>query len=93
MTIAAEAVGDSETASLAKQIQAQEKQTAEKVWKLIAPTASRAYTEVSASGKESGQEVILRYIQDAEAAERNFEDALATFSNEVTKVRYSPCSP
>jgi len=28
-----------------------------------------------------GQEVIVRYLQDAEAAERNFEDALSTFAN------------
>ncbi len=27
-----------------------------------------------------GQEVIARYVQDSEAAERNFEDTLATFS-------------
>ena len=28
-----------------------------------------------------GQDVIIRYIQDAEAAERNFEDTLLTFSS------------
>jgi ferritin-like metal-binding protein YciE len=28
-----------------------------------------------------GQEVIVRYLEDAEAAERNFEDTLLTFSN------------
>ena len=29
----------------------------------------------------TGQEVIVRYLEDAEAAERNFEDTLLTFAN------------
>ena len=77
LAVAAEAAGDPGTVTLARRIQAQEKQTAEKVWKLIAPTAADAYRKVSASGKENP---IVRYVEDSEAAERNFEDALAGFA-------------
>jgi hypothetical protein len=35
----------------------------------------------------TSQEVITTYIQDAEAAERNFEDALAKFGKQVNKAR------
>jgi ferritin-like metal-binding protein YciE len=80
LAIAADAVGDSETAGLAKRIQAQEKETAGKVWKLIAPTASQAFVRVTSSSGKSAKDTLARYIQDAEAAERNFEDALAGFS-------------
>jgi ferritin-like metal-binding protein YciE len=77
LAVAAEAAADPGTVTLARRIQAQEKQTAEKVWKLIAPTAADAYRKVSASGKENP---ILRYMEDAEAAERNFEDTLGGFA-------------
>ena len=30
--------------------------------------------------RRTPQELVIRYLQDAEAAERNFEDALAGFS-------------
>ena len=39
----AEAAGDTVTASLAREIQGEEKATAEKVWKMIPTTAVRAY--------------------------------------------------
>jgi ferritin-like metal-binding protein YciE len=77
MVIAATAADDPETVSLARGIQTQEKETAGKVWKLIAPAALQAYSAASAS---EGNQALLRYLQDTEAAERNFEDALASFS-------------
>jgi ferritin-like metal-binding protein YciE len=80
MMIAAEAVHDQETVDLAKRIQQQEQQTADKVWRMIGPAAAESWRKVSSTGSEKGKEVILRYLQDAEAAERNFEDALAGFS-------------
>jgi ferritin-like metal-binding protein YciE len=80
MVIAAEAVGDSVTVSLAKRIRSEEKEMAGKVWNLIAPTATGAYRKVTSSGGKSSKEVIVHYLEDAEAAERNFEDALASFS-------------
>ncbi len=43
----AEASGDSQTASLARQIQAEEKATAEKVWKLLPKAAVQAYQRVT----------------------------------------------
>lgn len=78
LAIAAEVFDDPQTVALAREIQAQEKATAEKVWKLIAPAAREAYLKVPADGK--AQNPLLAYIEDAEAAERNFEDALAGFS-------------
>ncbi len=78
LSIAAEAAGDHQTVTLARKIQAQEKATAEKVWSLIAPCAKEAYVAVRAAGDEVNP--VVRYLEDAEAAERNFEDALASFS-------------
>ena len=78
LSIAAETAGDSETAALARGIQAEERATAEKVWPLIAASAHGGLTAAKAT--EGAAQGILRYLQDAEAAERNFEDALATFS-------------
>jgi ferritin-like metal-binding protein YciE len=43
----AEAAGDSETANLARSIQAQEKATAEKVWKLIPSAAVDAFSRIT----------------------------------------------
>jgi len=78
LTVAAETVGDSETATLARRIQAQEKATADKLWPLIGATAQEGFEQ--AESKDGARDVMLRYLQDAEAAEENFEDALATFS-------------
>jgi ferritin-like metal-binding protein YciE len=50
------------------------------VWKLIAPSATQAYQSVLARDASESRLVIERYLEDAEAAERNFEDALASFS-------------
>lgn len=50
----ADAAGDTQTASLARSIQAEEKATAEKVWKLIAPAASDAFTRVTGQAAASG---------------------------------------
>ena len=46
----AEAAGDTQTATLAREIQAEEKATAEKVWKLIPNAAQRAYASLTAGG-------------------------------------------
>jgi ferritin-like metal-binding protein YciE len=43
----ADASGDSQTASLAREIQAEEKATADKVWKLLAPAALTAFTRLT----------------------------------------------
>ena len=49
----ADASGDSETAQLARSIQAQEKATAEKVWKLLPAAASKAFQRVTANDATS----------------------------------------
>lgn len=49
----AEASGDSETAELAKSIQAQEKATAEKVWKLLGPAALSAFRRITSESAGS----------------------------------------
>jgi ferritin-like metal-binding protein YciE len=80
LIVAAMTAGDTDTAALAKQIQAQERETAEKVWSLIAPAAVVAFRAVQSERPSEAGDVIIRYLQDAEAAEENFEDALGSFS-------------
>jgi ferritin-like metal-binding protein YciE len=77
--VAAETAGDDETAALARRIQAQEQETADKVWNVIAAAATQAFEAVRARDEEESRTVVRRYMEDAEAAERNFEDALAGF--------------
>ena len=48
LAVVADASGDTETAQLARSIQAQEKATAEKVWKLLPTAALNAYRRVTA---------------------------------------------
>jgi ferritin-like metal-binding protein YciE len=78
LAIAAEAFDDQETVLLAREIQEQENATAGKIWKLIAPAARQAY--LSARAEENDQNPLIAYLEDVEAAERNFEDALGSFS-------------
>lgn len=80
LIVASDAAGDRETARLARQIQTQERQTAEKLWPHIAPAAAQAFRQVTAKESDGARAVLLRYLQDVEAAEENFEDALASFS-------------
>jgi ferritin-like metal-binding protein YciE len=49
----AEAAGDTETAALAREIQAEEKRTADKVWSLLSPAALEAYRRVATSSAAS----------------------------------------
>jgi ferritin-like metal-binding protein YciE len=79
LVIAAEISGDRQIGDIAREIQAQERQTAEKVWSVIARSATQAFAAVRQDGTET-KDIIVRYLQDPEAAERNFEDALASFS-------------
>jgi ferritin-like metal-binding protein YciE len=79
LVIAAGAFEDPETASLAKEIQSQERATAEKVWQLIAPLSREAFLKAQAGSKRDNP--LATWIEDAEAAERNFEDALSSFSD------------
>jgi ferritin-like metal-binding protein YciE len=79
MIAVAESIGDNSTATLAKRIQNQERDTAEKVWRLIPGVATHAFRRQLAEGK-GAREIVIRYLEDVEAAEQNFEDALASFS-------------
>jgi ferritin-like metal-binding protein YciE len=79
LAIVSEASGDELTARLAKTIQAQEQAAADNLWPLIARSAAEGY-QVAATKDSEMNETILRYLEDVEAAERNFEDALASFS-------------
>jgi ferritin-like metal-binding protein YciE len=49
----AEAAGDTETAALAREIQAEEKRTADKVWSLLSPAALEAYHRLATSSAAS----------------------------------------
>lgn len=48
LATAAETLGDSQTASLARRIQAEEQDTAKKVWAMIAPSARRSLDKLTA---------------------------------------------
>lgn len=50
---AATAAGDPITADLARQIQAEEKRTADKVWAMIAPSAQNAFARLTGAGLKS----------------------------------------
>ncbi|HZT43726.1 MAG TPA: DUF892 family protein [Chthonomonadaceae bacterium] len=52
----ANAIGDTQTAQLAQQILQQERETANKVWPLIAPTAARPAQDAAAARHERGGE-------------------------------------
>ena len=78
--VAAETAGDDGTAGLARRIQAQEQETAQKVWNAIPTAARQAFEAVRTRDEEESRNVVRRYLEDAEAAERNFEDALASFA-------------
>ena len=76
LALTASSFGDADTERLVRNIQSQEKEAAGRVWKLIDPVAGEAFTRLNRSGKNP----LISYLEDVEAAERNFEDALATFS-------------
>jgi ferritin-like metal-binding protein YciE len=80
LAVSADTVSDADTVTLVRSIQSQERLTADKIWPLIAPSAVEAFEAVKARGEEDAQKIVIRYLQDAEAAERNFEDALKRFS-------------
>ncbi len=76
LALSADNFGDVDTKRLARDIQSQEKEAAGRVWKLIEPVAGEAFTRLNRSGRNP----LISYLEDVEAAERNFEDALASFS-------------
>jgi ferritin-like metal-binding protein YciE len=51
LAVVADASGDSETAQLARSIQAQEKATADKVWALLPGAATEAFARVTSSSR------------------------------------------
>jgi ferritin-like metal-binding protein YciE len=76
LALTANSFGDVDTERLVRDIQSQEKEAAGRVWKLIGPVAGEAFARLNRSGRNP----IISYLEDVEAAERNFEDALASFS-------------
>ena len=76
LALTANTFGDADTERLVRNIQSQEKEAAGRVWKLIGPVAGEAFARLNRSGKNP----LIAYLEDVEAAERNFEDALASFS-------------
>jgi len=64
--VAAETAGDGETAGLARRIQAQEQETADKVWSVIPTAATQAFEAVRTRDEEESRNVVRRYLEDAE---------------------------
>lgn len=54
LAIVAEAAGDTETATLARQIQTQEKATAEKIWRVLPGCAEQAFLRITGNTGSTG---------------------------------------
>jgi ferritin-like metal-binding protein YciE len=78
---AAEAAGEEEVLSLARQLQSEERADAEQVWPLIRPSSRDAFNREIADGKEPIS-IIRSYLEDIIAAEESFETQLTAFSKE-----------
>lgn len=78
---AAEAAGEQEVLTLARQLQSEERDDAKQVWPLIRPSSRDAFNRMLADGREPVS-IIRDYLEDIIAAEKSFETQLTGFSKE-----------
>jgi ferritin-like metal-binding protein YciE len=77
------AEGDAEdVVSLARTLQDEERDDYDQVWSILKQSATDSFQAELDKGKSS-QEVLIRYLEDAIAAEKSFETQLIGFSKEV----------
>jgi ferritin-like metal-binding protein YciE len=79
---AGEEGGATDVVSLAETLQSEERHDYDQVWDILAESAADSFQAELAEGK-AAQEVIVRYLEDAIAAEKSFETQLIGFSEEV----------
>jgi ferritin-like metal-binding protein YciE len=71
-----------EVVSLARTLQAEERDDYEQVWSILKQSAGDSFQVELEKGK-TAQEILARYLEDAIAAEKSFEKQLIGFSEEV----------
>ena len=74
--------GAEDVVSLARTLQGEERDDYDQVWSILKPSAADAFQEELGKGK-SPRDVLIRYLEDAIAAEKSFETQLNGFSQEV----------
>jgi ferritin-like metal-binding protein YciE len=80
-TVAAEG-GANDVVSMARTLQAEERDDYEQVSAILRQSAAESFNAELAKGK-TAQEVLVRYLEDAIAAEKSFETQLRGFSKEA----------
>lgn len=74
--------GAEDVVSLARTLQSEERDDYDQVWSILKQSAADSFQAELGKGK-STQEVLVRYLEDAIAAEKSFETQLIGFSDEV----------
>ena len=74
--------GAENVVSLAKTLQDEERDDYEQVWSILGPSASDSFQAELNKG-QNADKVLIRYLEDAIAAEKSFETQLTGFSKEV----------
>ncbi len=74
--------GAAEVVSLARTLQREERDDYDEVWSILKQSAADSFEAELEKGK-SAKEVLIRYLEDAIAAEKSFETQLVGFSKEV----------
>ncbi len=74
--------GAEDVVSLARTLQGEERDDYDQVWSILKQSAADSFQAELDKGK-STQEVLIRYLEDAIAAEKSFETQLIGFSKEV----------
>jgi ferritin-like metal-binding protein YciE len=74
--------GAEDVVSLARTLQGEERDDYDQVWGILKQSAADSFQTELGKGK-SAQEILVRYLEDAIAAEKSFETQLIGFSKEV----------
>jgi ferritin-like metal-binding protein YciE len=82
LATAGEEGGAAEVVTLARTLQAEERDDYKQVWSILKESASDAFQAEVAKGT-SPKDIVVRYLEDAIAAEKSFETQLLGFSKEV----------
>lgn len=78
---AADEAKEMEVVGLARQLQSEEEDDARQVWPMLRPSAMNAFRAAVATQGQP-HNILSRYLEDAIAAEKSFEDQLIAFSKE-----------
>ena len=81
LATAAATTGDTDVVSLARTLQAEERDDYEQVWGILRQSAADSFEAELAKGK-AAKDLLAVYIEDAIAAEKSFETQLTGFAKE-----------